>query len=109
MSPVVGLTRVEYTLLGGRLKTSPERGVLATDEYEEPLIMAVRELDLDLYPVLEFDVKVFPLLEKVEEVPVLRLPLIVLPVRCIGVSSCFVITGGTGGCCVVGMISMTGC
>ena len=64
----------------GKLNTSPDRGVLATDD-GRPFIIAARELDLDLKPLL---IRV-PLLENVDDVPV-KAPLSsVVPVKWIGV------------------------
>ena len=74
-------------MVGGRLNTSADRGVLATDDDENPLTMpAVRELDLDLNPEFEVEFRV-PLLEKVDDVPVRVPPFKVVPVKWIGVGS----------------------
>ena len=83
-------------MVGGRLNTSAERGVLATDEGVIPLIMpAVRELGRDLKPAPVLDVRV-PLFEKVEDVPVRPPPFKVVPVRWIGVGRAPELEGSTG-------------
>jgi hypothetical protein len=67
---------------GGRLNVSPERGVPATEENDEPVIIAVRELDLERSPALEGTDDIMVLeVENVDDVPVFKPLFRVVPVR----------------------------